>query len=43
MTVQVEGRAERTHEEIQAVTVGVLEPLTAPIPFVDPNKDIPKG
>jgi GrpB-like predicted nucleotidyltransferase (UPF0157 family) len=33
-TPPIEGRDERTHEQIQALTVGVIEPLTAPIRFV---------
>jgi GrpB-like predicted nucleotidyltransferase (UPF0157 family) len=34
-TVPIDGREPRTPEQIQALTVGVIEPLTGPIPFVE--------
>jgi GrpB-like predicted nucleotidyltransferase (UPF0157 family) len=40
-TAPIEGREERTHEQIQAFTVGVIEPLTAPIPFVEYDPEWP--
>jgi GrpB-like predicted nucleotidyltransferase (UPF0157 family) len=40
-TAPIEGREERTHEQIQALTVGVIEPLTAPIPFVEYDPEWP--
>ena len=40
-TPPIEGRIERTQEQIQAHIVGVLEPLTAPIPFVDYDPEWP--
>ena len=40
-TAPIEGREQRTHEQIQALTVGVIEPLTAPIPFVEYDPEWP--
>jgi GrpB-like predicted nucleotidyltransferase (UPF0157 family) len=34
-TAPMKGREERTREQIQALTIGVIEPRTAPIPFVE--------
>ena len=40
-TPPVDGQVERTHAQIQAFTVGVIEPLTAPIPFVEYDAEWP--
>ena len=40
-TPPIEGREERTQEQIQAFTVGVIEPLSAPIPFVEYDAEWP--